>query len=167
MRVRYCGPVAALLIGCVLLLLPGISWAEHTKLFCQSSSGTLKAAVSGTCPAGTTRLPLVVADSVSAVRATAEIDANGNVIQQDKVNGSDWITDAGVDATGSYIIFFRNGLFNNQVNCVATNVAPSPTSVAPISSLQITNKGVGGMVINSVGANGLVPIAFDLVCSGN
>jgi hypothetical protein len=126
MKVRYCGPVAALLIGCVLLLLPGISWAEHTKLFCQSSLGTLKAAVSGACPAGTTRLPLAVADSVSAVRATAEIDGNGNVIQQDKVNGSDWITNAGVDATGSYIIFFRNGLFNNQVNCVATNVAPSP-----------------------------------------
>jgi len=167
MKVRYCARVSPLLIGCVLLLLPGISWAEHTKLFCESSSGTLKAAVSGTCPAGTKRLPLAVADSVSAVQASAEIDANGNLIQQDKVNGSDWITDVGLDATGSYIIFFRNGLFNNQVNCVATNVAPSPTSVAPISSLQIINKGVGGMVINSVGANGLLPIAVDLVCSGN
>jgi len=42
MKVRHGGTGAALLIGCVLLLAPGISWAEHTKLFCQSTSGILK-----------------------------------------------------------------------------------------------------------------------------
>lgn len=108
-----------------------------------------------------------MADSASAVQASAEISADGNLIQQDKVNGRDWITDAGLDQAGSYSIFFQNGLFNNLVNCAATNVAPSPTSGAPISSLQITDKGSGGMVINSVGANGLVPVDFDLVCSGS
>jgi hypothetical protein len=36
-----------------------------------------------------------------------------------------------------------------------------------MSSLQITLKGPGGMVITSVGANGLISTDFDLVCSGN
>jgi hypothetical protein len=108
---------------------------------------------------------LAVADSVSATQASAEITADGNVRQQDKVNGSDWIDSASLNGPGSYLIFFRNGVFNNHVNCVATNVDPS--TVAPISSLQIATKGPGGMVVNSVGANGLIPTDFDLVCSGN
>jgi hypothetical protein len=49
------------------------------------------------------------ADSVSATQASAEITADGNVRQQDKVNGSNWIDSASLDARGSYLIFFRNG----------------------------------------------------------
>jgi hypothetical protein len=60
---------------------------------------------------------------------------------------------------------FSFGVFNNHVNCVATNV--DLNIEAPISSLQINVKGPGGMVVNSVGANGLIPTDFDLVCSGN
>jgi hypothetical protein len=56
-------------------------------------------------------------------------------------------------------------VFNNHVNCVATNV--DPNNVGPISSLQINGKGPGGVLINSVGANGLIPTDFDIVCSGN
>ena len=167
MKVRHCGRIAVLSMGCMLLLAPGIARAEHTKLFCLSSSGTLKSAVSGVCPAGSTKLPLAVADSVSAVQASAEISADGNVRQQDKVNGSDWIDVVTLDGPGSYAIFFRNGVFNinSHVNCVATNV--NLNKIAPISSLHINVKGPGGMVINSVGANGLISTDFDLVCSGN
>ena len=166
MKVRHYGRMAVLSMGCMLLLTPGIASAEHTKLFCLSSSGTLKSAVSSVCPAGSTKLPLAVADSVSAVQASAEISADGNVRQQDKVNGSDWIDNASLNATGSYLIFFRNGVFNNHVNCVATTIDPS-NNVAPISSMQIALKGPGGMLINSVGANGLISTDFDLVCSAN
>jgi hypothetical protein len=166
MKVRHYGRMAVLSMGCMLLLAPGIARAEHTKLFCLSSSGTLKSAVSGVCPPGTTKLPLAVADSVSAVQASAEISADGNVRQQDKVNGSGWIDSASLNATGSYLIFFRNGVFNNHVNCVATTIDPS-NSVAPISSLQIALKAPGALLINSVGMNGLIPTDFDLVCSGN
>jgi hypothetical protein len=165
MKVRHYGRVAVLSMGCVLFLASGIARAEHTKLFCLSKSGTLKSAVSGVCPPGSTKLPLAVADSVSATQASAEITAEGKVRQQDKVNGSNWIDSASVNAPGSYIIFFRNGVFNNHVNCVATNVDPS--NVAPISSLQIATKGPGGMLVNSVGANGLISTDFDIVCSGN
>jgi hypothetical protein len=42
-----------------------------------------------------------------------------------------------------------------------------PRQSRPISSLQINGKGPGGMLINSVGANGLIPTDFDIVCSGN
>jgi hypothetical protein len=145
-------PYGRLIDGMYASLAPGIARAEHTKLFCLNSSGTLKSAVSGVCPAGSTKLPLAVADSVSAVQASAEISADGNVRQQDKVNGNDWIDVVTLDAPGSYAIFFRNGVFNNNshVNCVATNVTLN--NVAPISSLQINVKGPGGMVINSVGA---------------
>jgi hypothetical protein len=108
-----------------------------------------------------------VADSVTAVQASAEISADGNIRQQDKVNGNNWIDVVTLDGPGSYAIFFRNGVFNNNshVNCVATNV--DLNNAAPMSSLQITLKGPGGMVINSVGANGLISTDFDLVCSGN
>jgi hypothetical protein len=104
-----------------------------------------------------------VADSVSATQASAEITADGNVRQQDKVNGSDWL-DVALNTAGSYEILFRNGVFQKNVNCVATNV---DNNAAPISSLQISTKGPGGMVVNSVGANGLIPTDFDIVCSGN
>ena len=164
MRVRHYGRMAVLSMGCMLFLAPGIARAEHTKLFCLSKAGTLKSAVSGVCPPGSTKLPLAVADSVSATQASAEITADGNVRQQDKVNGSDWL-DAFPNGPGSYIFFFRNGVFQNNVNCVATDV--DPTNVAPISSLQINTKGPGGMVVNSVGTNGLIPTDFDIVCSGN
>ena len=166
MKVRQYGPMAVLLIGSMLLLSPAIARAEHTKLFCLSTSGTLKSAVSGVCPSGSTKLPLAVADSVSAVQASAEIGADGNVRQQDKVNGSNWIDSASLNAPGSYLIFFRNGVFQNHVNCVATTIDPS-NSVAPISSLQIALKAPGALLINSVGMNGLIPTDFDLVCSGN
>ena len=166
MKVRHYGRMAVLSMGCMLFLAPGIARAEHTKLFCLSKSGTLKSAVSGVCPSGSTKLPLAVADSVSAVQASAEISADGNVRQQDKVNGSNWIDSASLNAPGSYLIFFRNGVFQNHVNCVATTIDPS-NNVAPISSLQIATKGPGGMVVNSVGANGLISTDFDLVCSGN
>jgi hypothetical protein len=146
----------------MLLLAPGLARAEHTKLFCLSTSGTLKSAVSGVCPLGSTKLPLAVADSVSAVQASAEISADGNVRHQDKVNGSNWIDNASQDGPGSYLIFFRNGVFQNNVNCVATNV--DPNNVAPISSLKITVKGPGGMVVNSVGTNRFISTDFDLVC---
>jgi hypothetical protein len=165
MKVRHYGRMAVLSMGCMLFLAPGIARAEHTKLFCLSKSGTLKSAVSGVCPPGSTKLPLAVADSVSATQASAEITADGNVRQQDKVNGSDWIDSASLNGPGSYLIFFRNGVFNNHVNCVATNV--DLNIEAPISSLQINVKGPGGMVVNSVGANGLIPTDFDLICSGN
>jgi hypothetical protein len=165
MKVRHYGRMAVLSMGCMLFLAPGIARAEHTKLFCLSKSGTLKSAVSGVCPPGSTKLPLAVADSVSATQASAEITADGNVRQQDKVSGSNWIDSVSLNATGSYTIFFRNGVFNNHVNCVATNV--DPNNVAPISSLQIATKGPGGMLVNSIGANGLIPTDFDLVCSGN
>jgi hypothetical protein len=165
MKVGHYGHMAVLSMGCMLLLAPGIARAEHAKLFCLSKSGTLKSAVSGVCPPGSTKLPLAVADSVSATQASAEITADGNVRQQDKVHGNDWIDSASLSAPGSYLIFFRNGVFNNHVNCVATNVDPS--NVAPISSLQIANKGPGGMVVNSVGANSLISTDFDIVCSGN
>ena len=167
MKARHYGRMAVLSMGCMLLLAPGIARAEHTKLFCLSKSGTLKIAVSGVCPPGSTKLPLAVADSVSAVQASAEISADGNVRQQDKVNGSDWIDVVTLDGPGSYAIFFRNGVFNinSHVNCVATNV--NLNNVGPISSLQINVKGPGGMVVNSVGANGLISTDFDLVCSGN
>ena len=107
-----------------------------------------------------------MADSVSAVQASAEISADGNVRHQDKVNGSNWIDSASLNAPGSYLIFFRNGVFQNHVNCVATTIDPS-NSVAPISSLQIAVKAPGALLINSVGVNGLIPTDFDLVCSGN
>ncbi len=167
MKVRHYGRMAVLSMGCMLLLTPGIASAEHTKLFCLSSSGTLKSAVSSVCPAGSTKLPLAVADSVSAVQASAEISADGNVRQQDKVNGNGWIDVVTLNGPGSYAICFRNGVFNinSHVNCVATNV--DLNTVAPISSLQINLKGPGGMVVNSVGANGLISTDFDLVCSGN
>jgi hypothetical protein len=165
MKVRHYGRMAVLSMGCMLFLAPGIARAEHTKLFCLSKAGTLKSAVSGICPPGSTKLPLAVADSVSATQASAEITADGNVRQQDKVNGSDWIDSASLNGPGSYLIFFRNGVFNNHVNCVATNV--DLNIEAPISSLQINVKGPGGMVVNSVGANGLIPTDFDLVCSGS
>lgn len=48
---------------------------------------------------------------------------------------------------------------------MATNVDPS--NVAPISSLQIASKGPGSMLVNSVGAEGLISTDFDIVCSGN
>jgi hypothetical protein len=48
---------------------------------------------------------------------------------------------------------------------VATNVDPS--NVAPISSLQIAREGLGGMLVNSVGLEGLISTDFDIVCSGN
>jgi hypothetical protein len=108
---------------------------------------------------------VAVADSVSATQASAEITADGDVRQQDKVKGSDWIDSCFAGRQGSYLIFFRNGVFNNHVNCVATNVDPS--NVAPISSLEIASKGPGGMLVNSVGANGLISTDFDIVCSGN
>ena len=110
---------------------------------------------------------MAVADSVSAVQASAEISADGSLRQQDKVNGNGWIDVVTLDAPGSYAIFFRNGVFNNNshVNCVATNV--NLNNVGPISSLQINVKGPGGMVVNSVGPNGLISTDFDLVCSGN
>ena len=98
MKVRHYGRMAVLSMGCMLLLAPGIARAEHTKLFCLSSSGPLKSAVSGVCPADSTKLPLAVADSVSAKQASAEISANGNVRQQDKVNGSGWIDSASLNA---------------------------------------------------------------------
>src|SRR3982074_3139156 len=142
MKVRHYGRMAVLSMGCMLLLVPGIARAEHTKLFCLSSSGTLKSAVSGVCPPGSTKLPLAVADSVSAVQASAEISADGNVRQQDKVNGSNWIDSASLNAPGSYLIFFRNGVFQNHMNCVATTIDPS-NNVAPISSLQIAVKAPG------------------------
>ena len=163
MKVRHYGRVAVLSMGCMLFLAPRIARAEHTKLFCLSTAGTLTSAVSGVCPPGSTKLPLAVADSVSATQASAEITADGNVRQQDKVNGSDWL-DVALNATGSYEILFRNGVFQKNVNCVATSVN---NNVAPISSLQISTKGPGGMVVNSVGANGLIPTDFDIVCSGN
>ena len=166
MKVRHYGRMAVLSMGCMLLLAPGIARAEHTKLFCLSSSGTLKSAVSGVCPPGSTKLPLAVADSVSAVQASAEISADGNVRQQDKVNGSNWIDSASLNAPGSYLIFFRNGVFQNHVNCVATTIDPS-NNVAPISSMQIALKAPSAVLINSVGVNGLIPTDFDLVCSGN
>jgi hypothetical protein len=105
-----------------------------------------------------------VADSVSATQASAEITADGNIRQQDKVNGSNWIDSVALNTMGSYEILFRNGVFQKNVNCVATNV---DNNAAPISSLQIATKGPGGMLVNSVGANGLIPTDFDLVCSGN
>jgi hypothetical protein len=110
---------------------------------------------------------LAVADSVSAAQASAEISADGNVRQQDKVNGNGWIDVVTLNGPGSYAIFFRNRVFNinSHVNCVATNV--DLTTVAPISSLQINLKGPGGMVVNSVAANGLISTDFDLVCSAN
>ena len=166
MKVRQYGPMAVLLIGSMLFLAPPIARAEHARLFCLSTSGTLKSAVSGVCPSGSTKLPLAVADSVSAVQASAEISADGNVRQQDKVNGSNWIDSASLNAPGSYLIFFRNGVFQNHVNCVATTIDPS-NSVAPISSLQIALKAPGALLINSVGVNGLTPTDFDIVCSGN
>ena len=166
MKVRQYGPMAVLLIGSMLLLAPAIAGAEHTKLFCLSTSGTLKSAVSGVCPPGSTKLPLAVADSVSAVQASAEISADGNVRQQDKVNGSNWIDSASLNAPGSYLIFFRNGVFQNHVNCVATAIDPS-NNVAPISSMQIALKAPSAVLINSVGVNGLTPTDFDIVCSGN
>jgi hypothetical protein len=46
-----------------------------------------------------------VADSVSATQASAEITADGNVRQQDKVNGNDWL-DVALNTTGSYEILF-------------------------------------------------------------
>jgi hypothetical protein len=58
MKVRHYGRMAVLSMGCMLLLAPGIARAEHTKLFCLSKSGTLKSAVSGACPPGSTRLPV-------------------------------------------------------------------------------------------------------------
>jgi hypothetical protein len=48
---------------------------------------------------------------------------------------------------------------------MATNV--NLNNVGPVSSLQINVKGPGGMVVNSVGANGLISTDFDLVCSAN
>jgi len=164
MKIRCYGRMAVLSMGCMLFLAPGIARAEHTKLFCLSKSGSLKSAVSGVCPAGSTKLPLGVADSVSATQASAEITADGNVRQQDKVNGKDWIDSASLNSPGSYLIFFRNGVFQNNVNCVATNV---DNNVAPISSLQISTKGPGGMLVTSVGGNGPIPTDFDIVCSGN
>ncbi|HSY64452.1 MAG TPA: hypothetical protein VK829_07630 [Terriglobales bacterium] len=164
MKVKHYGPMAVLSIGCMLFLAPGIARAEHTKLFCLTKSGTLKSAVSGVCPPGSTKLPLAVADSVSATQASAEITADGNIRQQDKVNGSNWIDSVALNTMGSYEILFRNGVFQKNVNCVATNV---DNNAAPISSLQIATKGPGGMLVNSVGANGLIPTDFDLVCSGN
>src|SRR5260370_39372706 len=165
MKVRRYGRTAVLSMGCMLLLAPGLARAEHTKLFCLSSSGTLKTAVSGVCPAGSTKLPLAVADSVSATQASAEITADGNVRQQDKLNGSNWIDNASQDGPGRYLIFFRNGVFRNNVNCVATNV--DLDNVDPISSLKINIKGQGGVVVNSGGTNGPISTDFDLVCSGN
>jgi hypothetical protein len=44
---------------------------------------------------------------------------------------------------------------------VATNVDPS--NVAPISSLQIAGKRPEGILVNSVGANGLISTDFDIV----
>ena len=166
MKVRQYGPMAVLLIGSMLFLAPPIARAEHARLFCLSTSGTLKSAVSGVCPSGSTKLPLAVADSVSAVQASAEISADGNVRQQDKVNGSNWIDSASLNAPGSYLIFFRNGVFQNHVNCVATTIDPS-NNVAPISSMQIALKAPSAVLINSVGVNGLTPTDFDIVCSGN
>jgi hypothetical protein len=66
---------------------------------------------------------------------------------------------------GAATSFFRDVVFNNHVNCVATNV--DPNNVAPISSLQIASKRPGGMLVNSVGANGLISTDFDIVCSGS
>jgi hypothetical protein len=166
MKVRHYGRMAVLSMGCMLFLAPGIARAEHTKLFCLSKSGTLTSAVSGVCPPGSTKLPLAVADSVSATQASAEITADGNVRQQDKVNGSGWIDSASLNAPGSYLIFFRNGVFQNNVNCVATTIDPS-NNLAPISSMQIALKAPSAVLINSVGVNGLVPTDFDIVCSGN
>jgi hypothetical protein len=110
---------------------------------------------------------LALADSVSAVQASAEISADGNVRQQDKVNDGDWIDVVTLDGPGSYAIFFRNGVFNinSHVDCVATNV--NLNNIGSISSLQINIKGPGGMVVNSVGANGLISTDFDLICSGD
>src|SRR6202043_1317589 len=108
MKVRHYGRMAVLSMGCMLFLAPGIARAEHTKLFCLSKSGTLKSAVSGVCPPGSTKLPLAVADSVSATQASAEITADGNIRQQDKVNGSNWIDSVAPNTTGSYEILFRN-----------------------------------------------------------
>jgi hypothetical protein len=76
------------------------------------------------------------------------------------------VGNASMQGTGSYLIFFRNGVFQNNVNCVATTIDPS-NNVAPISSMQIALQGPGGILINSVGVNGLIPTDFDLVCSGN
>jgi hypothetical protein len=76
MTVSHYGHMAVLSIGCMLLLAPGIASAEHTKLFCLSKSGTLKGAVSGVCPTGSRKLPQDLADSVSAVQASAEISAD-------------------------------------------------------------------------------------------
>jgi hypothetical protein len=56
-----------------------------------------------------------VADSVTTVQASAEISADGNVRQQDKVNGNGWIDVVTLDGPGSYAIFFRNGVFNTTV----------------------------------------------------
>jgi len=110
---------------------------------------------------------LALADSVSAVQASAEISADGNVRQQDKVNDGDWIDVVTLDGPGSYAIFFRNGVFNinSHVDCVATNV--NLNNIGSISSLQINIKGPGGMVVNSFGANGLISTDFDLICSGD
>jgi hypothetical protein len=121
-------------MGFMLFLALGIARAEHTKLSCLSKSGTLKSAVSGVCPPGSTKLPLAVTDSGSATQASAEITADGNVRQQDKVNDSDWIDSASLEGRGSYLIFFRNGVFNNHLNCVATNSRSQqrrPNFVAP------------------------------------
>src|SRR5258708_25666403 len=118
MKVRHYGRMAVLSMGCMLLLAPGLARAEHTKLFCLSSSGTLKSAVSGVCPPGSTKLPLALADSVSAVQASAEITADGNVTQPDTVNGTNWIDNASLDGPHSYLIFFRNGVLQNNVSCV-------------------------------------------------
>ena len=110
---------------------------------------------------------LALADSVSAVQASAEISADGNVRQQDKVNDGDWIDVVTLDGPGSYAIFFRNGVFNinSHVDCVATNV--NLNNIGSISSLQINIKGPGGMVVNSFGAHGLISTDFDLICSGD
>src|SRR5258708_36097234 len=102
MKVRHYGRMAVLSMGCMLLLTPGIASAEHTKLFCLSGSGTLKSAASSVCPAGSTKLPLAVADSVSAVQASAEISADGNVRQQDKVHRHGRDYSANANRHGSY-----------------------------------------------------------------
>src|SRR5258708_29512703 len=107
MKVRHYGRMAVLSMGCMLLLAPGLARAEHTKLFCLSSSGTLKSAVSGVFPPGSTKLPLAVADSVSAVQASTEITADGNVRQQDKINGSNLIVNSSLDVPAHYILFLR------------------------------------------------------------
>jgi hypothetical protein len=42
MKVRHYGRMAVLSMACMLLLAPGFARAEHTKLFCLVSSGTLQ-----------------------------------------------------------------------------------------------------------------------------